>query len=622
MSFPPNPLDKYRTHSYHHFLFAANTTNVVRAFMLQNDSEYTKLTLGEQVKVSGVPAEEKMFMMVNPFIESNVFIDSLKYKISLNMSPQQANSPLLTTPNGVGDLEMVIQEPRGVVLMNRWREITQKLEATHSGVTYVLMTVFVGHTHTGTTEYLSSGGLLMLTLQDFKSAFTHMGGMYSLKFSLSQYGAPQQFRALGMNHRNYTAQAKDGTLLSALKDYQKKFNDDMTDEWVKAGNVPGAFKNKKLQIQITIPAEWSGYMLKTHNADNALERDFRDPNRKAVDWERDRQKHREIGTFYDAGAGKQTIESVITSLVQKTPEVFANFERGGMPHHWKIESAVTSDKDTYTVHYDVVEVVIPEPPKSAGDEGDDTPGLILDYIFTGDNLDIMNYAMEIDGTTGYIFVNYGETGQRPHETHDDQRYMSASKPTKGITEQTNKDRTPGAVGANAKHDPQTRTEQHDAHVNSSNVHAVDIRERRKYLASVAAYTSSAVLNATVTIRGNPALYNQMLAPVMPHGDGAYEAEKSSQRSKAEAAAAKMKSGAGASKTVPNERQVTPSGDAPTMVPLLVKIRAKTPVYNDAGLVVKTEPFWYEGWFQCLECETAFAGGTFTQTLKLVALLGG
>jgi hypothetical protein len=624
MSYPPNPLDKFRSHSYHHFLFAANSTNILTAFLQQGDTSFIEKVFGDEIKVEGIdPESEKLVMVVNPLIESNIFIDNVKFTTTMFNPPASTGfeKNLLLTGSGTGKLDMTILEPRGVGFLTKLRDINIKLKASSVGLTYMLMTVFVGHTYENTTEQVFGGNVLTLTLHSLKSVFTHTGGVYSAEFVLTQYGAPQKMGSLGVSHRNYNPQSKDGTLLSALKDYEKKMNDDLRDEWKKMGNSPASFSNKLTQVHFTIPPAWELYTMKTNNVDNAVEIDHSNPSNKSVDYERSDAAARGLGTSYNSSGGKVNIEDVLTSIIRKCPKVYENYNRDGIPHFWKIESALTSNKDTATMHFDVSEYMVPTPSADVADDSEENSGMIFDYIYTGKNSDILAYAMEISPEAGLTFVNVGDTGQRPNESYAEQKFSAADKVTGGgAVEDTNKSREPVQAIRSGMNDPQTKSEQHTQNIHSVDIHGIGIKQRKNYQLAAAAYVSKSVLTATLTIRGNPSLFYQYIPSVMPHKDSEYKAQKDEIHQNASDAAKLVVEGKGTPMKESASGPVSVASVAPTMVPMMVKVRVRTPEYDVAGNVVRTVPFWFDGWFKCMEVEHNFTGGQFTQVLKMVAQL--
>lgn len=614
MSTPPNKLDEYRSHSHHHILMAANCTEIVRKMTDSTVSiqNLKSAKIGDEIAVSGAGEGEKLVMVINPLIESEFVIDGLDYT---------ANISGIGSVHVIRDLKMVIREPRGIRFMNELENIYRKLQARGSGCHYVLKTIFVGHTYSGETKTISESNPLLLNLTNLKARFDHTGGIYDALFFGSQNGYPSQSVQLGVVNNNFMPSCDDGLLTSMIKDLESQINNQLMIEWEKAGNTTSAFKNKLVQYEFTYPESWEPFKLDTIHNSLHTEKDFKAKKGNTHDPESSVEK-KGIGKYTVSFGLKTPLLSLLDKIFSVCPDIqkhtVSNSKGGigGLFRLHKISTGVTSDAKTATVHVDIIEYFLAAPPPDDKvDENRELSGIVFDYIFSGKNTDITKFDMQMEDAI--VFLNAGQGGRRPMDTN---KSMDATLPTKGVKENKHDDIAISEIGGTSfMHDYQTAAERPVAFHSSSVGADSNQQTRQKYLEMLGKVNSKSIINTTMTIRGNPALFNQLIEPILPHGG--YAGAMGSLHTKAEEISGKLQSGStGVTAKSLDVETVQLGGDMSNHVPLFVKVNVFTPTpSDDHSSESANQPMeLYSYWYKVLEIKNTFNNGIFSQTLKMAA----
>ena len=162
MSFPRNPLDKYRSYSYHNILLVANNTESLRPY-LSADPALDALAMtaiqataqGEAINVPGVSGQA--FLVLDSRRTSNFSIREFNYTTAPGVGTASQ------THIYVGTLNMVIIDPDGINFINYLRYLVdEKLKSDFFGIHFVLKTIFVGHTHDDTTEVVTTSAIPLM----------------------------------------------------------------------------------------------------------------------------------------------------------------------------------------------------------------------------------------------------------------------------------------------------------------------------------------------------------------------------------------------------------------------------------------------------------------------------
>lgn len=612
MSFPANPLDKFQSFSYHHFMVVTNDTDLLLEFIGKRfELKYHKAKLGDVLMVK---ENRAVIMLHNPMIESGIAIDSLKYKIAF---ATPFNTTGMVGVSSGSQVEMTMTEPAGLMFMNKLRSLQGVLQTTGNGMQFAILTTFTGHTASGETHSVLDCSPLIGMMSSMKANFSHSGGVYSITMIAAAYGGAEQHHSIRNTEANVTPQATDGRLVTAIKDLEKKLNDRLRLEWTAAGNKPDAHKNRLLQYVITYPAAWEQFMLNAES-DNRTERNWaKDEKQSQVAGEAPQAK--KLGTIYVPLPPRATINTALHTLISKTPAIYERMVSGGMGNLRvpKIESQVYLSGHTMVAGYDIREFINVEPPPATSNE---VPrGIVFDYLFTGKNTDIETFDMTMEDA--HIAINSMPFVRRVNDAWIGSADQNADRAVGKVVEDMNPERAPLVVGANVM-DVQTKIRNHDAYLGNPDLADQKLPFRSVFFAMMAAKYSKNILGGQMKIRGNPYLYNQMIFEPRSIDPIVRQTDMNAQDNAAGDIAKQMTDnktpvGDNTANVLEGVSGTTLSVASPGTLPTLVKVRVKMPVSNNPWDTTY-EPFWYDGWFFVLEAESEFTGGAFKQTLFLQA----
>lgn len=635
MSYPANPLDKYQAYSYHHFLIAANNTEVLRQIQSNEISFESLSRLKHGETVGG--ADGSVVMVLNSVVDSKFYIESVNYSsVYVSVSDPTAMMTQAT------EMDMIVKETGGATFINFLRDVSDKyLETSYDSVCFMLKTFFVGHDSSGGTSHYETQPIMIL-LKNMDSSFDYSGGVHTIKFLGLTNGAPVKSDATHYVPRSLNLVTSDNSILlkDLITDLEKKLNALLDEQWKAVQKATGG-NGRRVKYKFTIPKDWDNYKVKSTSKDNYIERLF-EKEKPATTTEKD-SKQNNSGQQNKPGiesdrfktnmntAVKTTITQILSEIFKHCDEIqaaFAENQKGGqkMPKLHQVVSSVTSDKQLVTIHFDIVNYYLPKLPsatekpavqkvteeqkKAANDAAFDKYGITYDYIFTGKNSDILQLDMKANHTNIVLIAN--QTGIQKatgNMTATDNSVQSATQDNNAKAD-TKKVTTAMPVRKNDAiflSDISAPAEQGYIYKapDSAELHTKYVNT----LALLAANTARG--NMHIVVRGNPVFMNQIVRPIFPHNDDDYDRKIREMEKKAEEIAHK---GTGEYDTA---MAISYMGQAPTYVPQFVKVNIKTPIFDDRGNITGFEDFWYQGRYRVTKIKNSFSNGQFTQELYLL-----
>lgn len=417
MSFPVNPMDKFRSVSYQHVLLIANNTEIVRKFLDSNNddinlTDITNVSLGEAVKPSSSDSSSSsdpgMFVVIDTRKNSNYILKGLTYVSNLGVGlPNQ-------TQVISGKLEIQVVDPFGISFLNYIQHlIDEQLKTSIDGIVWLLQTFFVGHNDDTSTEVITTSAIPMILISMQVTQLTSSGGQYSLEFAPISSGAagfiPQA--SYIRDNVNFVTDTS-GSLKSAIQGLENQLNKNSRDWYkkIQPANLNEKAEDQKktkkhgrlIQYMFTIPKSWESFKVEG-KSDNTIEKDWQklaadakaDAEKKASDAKSaDTTKLKALqasGKTLEAAAllksindGKRyvtvlphfTVDQALSEILKHCPEVaeLASNKRRkeptvGQPAKlYKTLSSITSDLDSVLLHWDIVEFELPHiSPEAAKD---------------------------------------------------------------------------------------------------------------------------------------------------------------------------------------------------------------------------------------------------------------
>lgn len=387
MSNPQNILANYRTYSYHHVLMLANNTKAAQAIAQSSEIvNFTRESSDEQYEVRQVPgmAGGQYIILINGMSDARYFIQSAKW--STMMAPTSVGEVNHTSSVAV-DGEIEIFEPYGFRFMKLIADSCTKLNADPNGLIFVLKTIFIGHTHDGTTENIVTIKPLIFWTYDIQTATTEEGTQYNIALVSVSDGAAKLPQISNIGQGISLPIEKGQTLRSVLKTLEDRINllyENRRKKFVNKYNqqIEGIDNLKKVQYRIELG---EGYDESYIVGDNTKE---------------SQQNTGDDDPIINAGK-KVSIEGMIDKIMKSCSKVL---EEGGgdsrEKFYYKINSTIDSDEENFVVRYKVNRhklIVDTLAAEKAGElEPEEGKTIEFNYVYTGNNIDILEFDMRME----------------------------------------------------------------------------------------------------------------------------------------------------------------------------------------------------------------------------------
>lgn len=629
---PKNPLDKFQTYSYHHYLLASNSTEALRIITESNDSNLFRTVSG------GIPIADRddVYMVINTTLDSTYLLDDISYTSMFAGTPKGGNQVI------IGDLKMRVKEPKGIGFLNYLYEMssTKLLTSFTGGTFFILKTFFVGHLPDGTTETIHVDPIPMI-LNHIDSSFDSSGGTYDLTF-LPLSGAPTQMLQTNYIGRNLNLSTPK-TLGSIITDFQKKLNDQLDEQYAQIN------KGRKVQYLITIPTEWESFPIeKGEGSENFVEtlwkkkeQELKQTTTKASSTkEAESPPQSETGNKSVSTGVNATIMEALKELFNYFPNIYdgATYNREQEDSKiqddniilYKINSNITSDEQTFTVHYDITEYFLPKVPANEEeanslfsqnwfDDAEKTKpkyGMIFDYLYSGNNTEIKNLDIKFHEGLMYLNRNLFSAGNETASIRGQNNGEAGADAKSGVEKgKVNKDVDNIKPIYNIRdNDPVFLSTIPKDSQGQKTLSSENAKRRVKYNEDYANFYSS-YNNIQMTIRGNPLLLNQMTGKILPHNTIDYITTIKKREIEAKSAIDysndEQKNKTGVTTAMKN-------GDLYEHFPLFIKVNIYMPAKEGDQFAKPMETFWYNGWYWIQKVEHSYSGGVFEQNLNLLA----
>lgn len=322
----PNPLDDFRSHSYHFVLTVASTTRAFAGF--QGDriqdllSGVSTLKIGESVKSN----QDDIYLVIDTRRFSQFSITSLETTHTFGSG--KTGNPAVP----LGFMNMHVMDSTGFTFLPflQWL-LNDRMQTTKSSAFFMLSVIFVGHKIDGTTETISTCNAIY-SLMTAECEVNHSGSTYVLEFN--DTGISPQHSGSGEHLTNIgtissvTSKDRQDTLggmldsfeellnVQSLRFYQKFKNlafaesedaarysafatTSSAEKFVAAGSTgrPG----KLVQYMITLPQQWRDFKITSAKKSLNKESTFELQNGYKGPTEAERRK----AGFYGMSVGEQ-----------------------------------------------------------------------------------------------------------------------------------------------------------------------------------------------------------------------------------------------------------------------------------------------------------------------------
>ena len=677
-----NPLDKFQSHSIHYIMLAARTTEDAKAFadISQNAQTLAAIDqtrrLGEPVQYGAASNTAYLVMDTRRFTQFS--IEKLDYEVLINGLEAEAS-----TGNFASTLNMTVLDAVGISFLNflQWL-MDEKMQCNFDGMIYMLRVLFVGADKTGRTETVQSITIPMhLTKMNLDLTFAR--GAYDIEFmpnmnfdtvkhqrwtqiaSSTTYTTPR-----GSNKLGDIVDAFEATLNKNSADYFKKARAVLTDAGRTNNDGGKSGFGRQVKYHITIPTEWREFEYAGAASGNASEVVYANTNSRpssAADHaEKVKNQIKKPATVVDsqlAVSGGTTITEVLDIMFRQTPDIsrmgmgIYDKENRNLVTFYKHLVGITSTDDAVTLHVDVVPFEVPNvtAEKTANKTGQDDTKFYqtvngkripknyfeYDYIFTGRNLDILEFDMKFQDLQWMLASNLDlGTGAFTGASALDSTTKSGTEAKPDAKATTS---NASELMVMRAYDPLLPPIQTAAEFDNFSRYTsllprdkenTVIKASQDYTKNLAAFYACAPIVANMTIRGNPDIMAKFNIPsFLPSPGIATETSASSRSMVSKAAYRKsleeeilrkegetnahhvQKMGNGA-------LQVTTLGDSPYVnTPVFIKVNIKGPnVDFVTAEMVNGEEFTRDvlsdAYYTVMKVRNVIEGSNFTQELQM------
>lgn len=601
MSKPANPLGEFRTYAYHQFLVVTNSSTTAEALSKSDVISDFRSNFETDFRDRFIERTESQtggsyVVLIDGLSDSLFSIKSAKWMSF--MQPTGTESGLVDQASAELDGELIIVEPQGVNFLNELARASDTLRSDPNGLVFVLKTIFVGQLPNGQTRTISNIRALTFVMVDVTAIIDFASTEYTLAFVGAVNGAGFFPYVQQVARGRSISVGKGDTVASALKGLAKNINK----HWEEQRNI------LQKQAKTSGRAELQGL---------DFEKDFRKVTYKITPDAVYEDARFEVGdnllpSAENKGTGDAVIQpgqnvgivECIKRIMDSSDAVMkeAELDDAGKSHIFKIYPVLKSEPDNYIVEYFVKRYEISPNPFQELFENkiEPQPGQFIqfDYIFTGQNTDIIDYDMKMQMGLAF-FQTLGSSNNIIDQTSGliapEEEGATAGvggRVRAGSTAATTKrDQTPLFLGM-------TLTDPLFRHVRNP----LDTISFQSLLSRWAGYEN---VMATLKIHGNPELLDEM-TPLPSDMDNPEIRQPIGPDDPLEAFG-----GAGE----PEGGTINPAW--PTK-PGLVKINVKMPARTDFGLVNQT--FWYDGFYHMYAVNNVFDDGLFTQELELFSVI--
>ena len=648
MSKPANPLDKFRSYAYHHIVVATESTESIRDLVSAESTGFKNLKLGQKGGSDGSPyylvfdtRKNSFFSITDVNYTSTAFANSMRFSNAV-----------------VSSIDMQIIDSTGVTLINylRWLQDTALKVSLHKMI-FVLKTIFVGHTHDGTTETVYQDSIPMM-LVDIVLNPSARGAQITAKFLPITNGAVFYTDDYARSYDVPGVFSETGLLKDAVKSLEKIMNQksrkwfqdlqlQLMNDYKTEDAVPAKGYGKLVQYMFTVPDNWSSFKVNGVFEDIPESKYGKGNTRENVN-----TKGVRIGFQVSPTTDVVDLLEQILKQSDEVQKLAGNDNRKeGIVKAYKIYPTITSDDTTVVIHYDILNFAVPKKEEDSSKKDnhdsvsksksilpsseDDKNVMVFDYIFTGKNMDILNFDMKINRVNVAIADNIAIGDKTAQEAGKNQESKE--------TDETKTDKKKIILNLKPKDPilpPAKTLSQHKnvAWSTETDVRKETVKNRQQFIHNMSMVYAASSQDIIIKIRGNPNLFQRFNdATLMPHvkaidntqlTDTAYLSGKKFIETKNDNF---QSSDITAYKEALNERVkqlgvagFSQSENTATLVPFFIKINIKG---ENVDLIAENfdpsfkpyENFWYDGYYIVKKIVHHFQGGEFIQELLIGAV---
>ena len=624
MSKPDNVLNKFRSYSYHHVLIAANSTNTYDVFetnkfdlvnLLQPKETTVRSVFSQQsgrskneiVKYDLEDKTGSYVVVLNSTRDVDFYLDDITWENIL--LPRSGN---ISAQMAASEGSFVIYEPNGARFFTYLDDILNVLGSEAIGLTFYLKTFFIGYpdgsdgsSNPDVPQMIANIKPLAFNITDIQSEITNTGSKYTVSFVGSVNGVaslPMLDRVpQGCNTILCTTspsnteipRASSTSLDQAFTRFQKFMNDKsdlgfqiQLNNAIVAGVPTDKIKSRTVRYEFHLDDHWKDYKYRIDNF-NQLQAESSLNKGGSITLSPDARVSDALSLFmnhcslYLKEEGEGEIDEVTGQTVKYTHRI-ETAQRG------YCFSEPRGDKwGEFVLQYFIKRVKIIEATPKAIAQSTVVPDNVkqkaieFDYMFTGQNVDIINLDMKFDG----LFMLYSIGPRQVITKPLSQEQLSQMKGEQTVPVVP--------LAPTFQYRPYTPV---GPVISGSDNFMLNHKPFPGEYASARALMNTlstlSALQTNITIRGNPLFLNETIRT-------AKDLEKTKQQ-------------------LDSEKTDSILGNT-VHSPAYAKVNIRM-INDEADGDLYSTPFWYQDYYIIVSVKNNFSRGTFTQELELITLI--
>jgi len=641
----PNPLDNFRTYSYHYLMTAASSTEAMADIIGSSNktplySRVQNIGLGEAFTVG----QNTAYLVLDTRRFVQYTITDLEFEHLIGTGK-------VSNPSAMTSLSsMKIQDTTGLSFFNYIADLTQnKLKSTHASAFFLLSILFIGHKDDGTTETISTCHI-PFTILKMGFNFGATGSIYDISFATIEGLTKNTIADAQVNGRcdvnNVSTVGRSKTIGGLIQSLEDQLNTASTNFYVKYNKGSTSKRPGKLvQYMITLPDEWKNFQPDLAQSNKNSEQRF--PSRGKVKAASNKIIADSQITFSASSSITDSIKLILESSTDFLKLLSKDNKNNDSAAYFKCIKNITSDDSTYILHFDIFPVKILTPEKIKSDK----INLIeYDFIYTGFNSHIQDLNIEFQPEAAAVAINgamrlgrtalaqNAEAGQKMSDVKLNEKQSNQKINER---ESTIRDSDPIFFGAKT-------VLQHSNAVNHYNENTdvasgiESFKAKQEYLKTLANLHFLGSINLDMKLRGNPNIIRKFAdvesrGGVPPHtpiingrdipkllANGQLEDSVKTGFATAKreyiTTFIKPKLDSASKKNVGDPLS---GGPDLSVQGVFVKLNIKAPNVDYAGNFIEGEPLYtekmfYDGLYMVLKVKTTFSGGEFSHLFTMIA----
>jgi hypothetical protein len=511
----PNPLDNFRTYSYHFIITAGSSTESLRSLIGKDDNNVSPLLarvhdveLGQRLNIDGSDA----YLVLDTRRYSQYSVTDLTFNHFPGVG--EPKNPMLLCKQG----SMKIHDSTGLTFYNYLMDLfSDKLHASASSTFFLLTVMFSGHHYNGNVEHVVTCNIPFL-ISNLSFEFTSSGSVFDIAFinheGVAAGNGLSSDQQLNMGDiRSATTKGRDKTVGGLIDSLEAQLNEQSLTYFLKYNGVSdSAVSNikpgKLVQYMITVPPKWRALLPNLASVARNTEKKF--PKRGFY-----KPVNKIVDDYEIAFSASTTIDKAISSILELSSEFLKESSSAkriaGEGVQFRISPVITSDNSTYTIHFDVYPHVMPSPKNIIENK---VNFITYDYLFTGKNTHIKDLRVEFDGRVAAVsldkklhigrnrFAEIAASGQKVSTIKGDSQ-ATDEKPSSTETDRTDiQANDPIFMGMKTKVQRINNSDHRDENIDSRASQEA-LGAKQEYNQTVAYLNYMSTLKLSMTVRGNP-----------------------------------------------------------------------------------------------------------------------